>query len=138
MGAFGFCPKRERFCYTLPMHSRVGAVTKLLVVDLLGSVAWFPVWWYTQGLAGVIRKIGAALRYRARAYAFVIWMKNLFVPMYGQNDLAGRAVSIFMRIVVLIGRGIAFVVEALVYVVGLIAWCLWLPAVIFFLLFNLV
>lgn len=120
------------------MHSRVGAVTKLLFGDLLGSVAWFPVWWYTKGLSGVIQKVGAALRYRARAYAFAIWLKNLFVPMYGQRDLAGRAVSVFMRMVVLIGRGIAFVVEALVYGLGIVVWCLWIPATIFFVLFNLV
>jgi hypothetical protein len=65
-----------------------------------------------------------ALRYRARAYAFVIWIKNFFVPMYGQYDWTGRLVSIFMRIVVLIGRGIALVVEAMVYAAGLVVWVL--------------
>jgi len=119
------------------MHSRMGAVTKLLFGDLLGSVAWFPVWWYTQGLGLVIGKAIAALRYRARAYALNIWIRNLFVPMYGQRDLAGRAVSVFMRVVVLIGRSIALVVEAMVYVVGIIVWCLWLPGTILLFISNI-
>jgi hypothetical protein len=119
------------------MHSRVGAVTTLLFGDLLGSVGWFPVWWYTQGLGLVLRKIDVALRYRARSYAFSIWVRNLLVPMYGQSDLMGRAVSIFMRIVVLIGRGIAWVAEALLYLVGLVVWCLWIPATIFLIILNL-
>lgn len=119
------------------MHSRTSAVTKLLFGDLLGSVVWFPVWWYTKGLGLVLQKIGAALRYRARAYAFGIWVRNLFVPMYGQNDLAGRAVSVFMRVVVLVGRGIAFVVETLLYGIGLVLWCLWIPATLFFAITNL-
>src|SRR5438105_6032659 len=75
------------------MKSRVGAVAHLLFVDLLGSIAWFPIWWYTKGLAAVSAKALAALRYRAQAYSFAIWIRNFFVPMYGQHDLTGRLVS---------------------------------------------
>lgn len=104
------------------MQSRAGAVARLLIVDLLGSVAWFPMWWYTKGFQRVVNAAAHALQYRASSYAFGIWLKNFFVPMYGQHDLAGRAVSVFMRTVVLIGRLIAFVAEAAVYGLGLFAW----------------
>jgi hypothetical protein len=104
------------------MQSRAGAVANLLVVDLLGSVVWFPVWWYTKGFQRMVNAAALALRYRASSYAFRIWLKNFFVPMYGQHDLAGRTVSVFMRFVVLIGRLIAFAVEAAVYGIGLFLW----------------
>jgi hypothetical protein len=99
-------------------------IAKLVAVDLLGSVVWFPFWWYTKGLSMVGAHALNALRYRAQSYAFVLWLKNFFTPMYGQHDWVGRLVSVFMRLVVFIGRLVAFVVEALIYGVGLILWML--------------
>lgn len=106
------------------MNSRVGAVSKLLFIDLLGSIAWFPVWWYTKGLALIARKAVAAMKYRSQAYAFRIWMRNFFVPMFGQHDFWGRVISVFMRFVVLVGRLIAYAVEAAVYFAGIVLWLL--------------
>ncbi len=37
-----------------------------------------------------------------------IWIKNLFKPMYGQNDIAGKIISFFMRIFQIIFRSFAF------------------------------
>lgn len=118
------------------MNPRVSAIARLLFVDLLGSVAWFPVWWYTTGLSLAAGKAWQALRYRSQAYAFRIWIRNFFVPMYGQYDLAGRLVSVFMRFVVLVGRGIALVAEALVYAAGLVLWGVAPPLTIVFFLMN--
>lgn len=110
------------------------SLAQFLFVDLLGSVLYFPIWWYTEGLFEMLRKIMAALSYRWRAYSFSVWLSNFFVPMYGQYDIAGRIVSVFMRFVVLIGRAIALLVEALLYLVGLILW-LFLPALAFLFFF---
>jgi hypothetical protein len=109
------------------MKSRVGAVAQLLFVDLAGSVAWFPVWWYTKGLRHVIQSAFRALRYRSQAYALNIWVRNFFVPMYGQYDWTGRLVSVFMRFIVIIGRSIALLVEAWVYLLGVMLWVLLPP-----------
>ncbi len=109
------------------MKSRVGAIAQLLVVDLIGSIAWFPVWWYTKGLQHVIQSAFRALRYRSQAYALKIWIRSFFVPMYGQYDWTGRLVSIFMRFVVIVGRSIAIVVEAWVYLIGVVLWVLLPP-----------
>ena len=110
------------------MKSRTGAVAQLLFGDILGSIVWFPVWWYTRGLNRVIRKAADAITYRIRAYSFVIWLRNFFVPMYGQYDWTGRLISIFMRLVVLIGRLIALVVEIILYFLGIVAWIFLPPA----------
>lgn len=64
------------------------------------------------------------LEYRVRAYAFRVWIKNFFVPMYGQHDWTGRIISVFMRFFVLIGRAIALVIEALLYAVFIVIWAL--------------
>jgi hypothetical protein len=110
------------------------SLVQFLFVDLLGSVLYFPIWWYTEGFFEVVKWAKKSLQYRWRAYSFSVWFRNFFVPMYGQYDLAGRVVSVFMRLVVLIGRAIAFVVEALLYVAALGAW-LALPALSFLFFF---
>ena len=112
------------------MSSRTGAVAKLLFVDLLGSVAWFPIWWYTKGLRGVVDAAVNAIRYRTQSFGLKIWIGNFFVPMYGQYDITGRLVSVFMRFVVLVSRLVALGVEAVIYGAGI---ALWIVAPVFFL-----
>ncbi|MFA5129429.1 MAG: hypothetical protein WC477_00750 [Patescibacteria group bacterium] len=110
------------------MRSRTGSVAQLLFGDIAGSIIWFPVWWYTRGLNRVIRKAEDAISYRWRAYAFGIWLRNFFVPMYGQYDWTGRLISVFMRFFVMLGRLIALVVEIIVYFLGIVFW-IFLPPV---------
>jgi hypothetical protein len=108
--------------YTTYMSSRSAAVARLVVIDLFGSLIWFPVWWYTVGLQGVVAGSIARLRYRSKSYGLMVWIKNFFVPMYGQYDLVGKLVSVFMRFVVLVGRVLALAVEAVAYAVGIVVW----------------
>ncbi len=95
---------------------------RYLTVDFFGSFLAFPVWWYGRGFIDMLSLVGRMLLFRIKSYNLVLWIKNILVPMYGQYDIAGRLVSLFMRIVVLIGRCIALAVETLAYVVFLIVW----------------
>lgn len=104
------------------MLQRTGALARLMFVDLIGSVFWFPVWWYTSGAKKMVEWCVEGLRYRAKQYAFGIWIRNFFVPMYGQYEWTGRAISVFMRFVVIVFRGIALAIEALAYLTFAIAW----------------
>jgi hypothetical protein len=70
---------------------------KLLVTDVFGSVLKFPLWWYGEGTVRVASWIMRTLTFRWRSYGFVIWIQNIFVPMYGQYDWSGRLVSFVMR-----------------------------------------
>lgn len=106
------------------MSSRAAGVLDVLITEVAVSVVRFPIWWYSTGFRRVASSAVNALRYRSEEFAFGLWMKNLFVPMYGQVDLTGKIISVFMRIVVLIGRGIAFCIEAALYAVGLACWLL--------------
>ena len=104
------------------MLSHVRAITNVLIGDLLGSVFRFPLWWYSEGLLGVVRWAARSLSYRFRGYAISLWVRNLFVPMYGTRDWAGRLISLVMRIVVILARSLAFMVEAIVYLSLILAW----------------
>ena len=119
------------------MISKVRSVVSYFFIEGLGSVVYFPVWWYTKGWFGVLGSFGQALRYRWLSYGFRIWLKNFFVPMYGQHDWSGRLVSILIRFFVLVGRLIAFCIEALVYFVLAVAWIIALPLFLFFFVWTL-
>jgi hypothetical protein len=106
------------------MASHAGPVFKYFIIDLAGSVIRFPVWWYTTGFRAVVGWVTRSLSYRWKSYAFGIWARNFFVPMYGQHDVTGRLVSVFMRFVVLVGRLIAFGAETFAYLVLATVWVL--------------
>lgn len=96
----------------------------MILFDLVGSVAWFPIWWYSRGLFGLIAWMKRELQYRVRAYAFAVWIKNFFVPMYGQHDWVGRIISIFMRFFVILGRLIALGIEIVLYGICIVLWAM--------------
>jgi hypothetical protein len=95
---------------------------RLVFFDLSGSVLWFPIWWYTTGLKKVVLVAWRTLVFRVQSYGLKVWIRNFFVPMYGQHDITGRLISVAMRLVVLIGRIVELTVEALVYLAGITAW----------------
>lgn len=100
---------------------------------ILVRVAWdfiyFPIWWYSAGLLKTLRGVGNFYRAQEASLNFTVWLKNIFVPMYGQYDTAGRLVSFFIRLVQIIYRGLVMLV---MIVLGLIfiAFYLALPFLI--------
>jgi hypothetical protein len=123
--------------YNRLMMQRSGALARLVFVDLIGSVLWFPIWWYTKGLTKFISWCYEGLLYRYKQYAFRVWIKNFFVPMYAQYDWTGRLISIGMRFFVILGRGIAIFIEALAYLFLVLCWCLVPPLAIMMALQNM-
>ncbi len=109
-------------CYTFIMPSKAGSVFRFFFLDLAGSVIRFPFWWYTTGFFDVVRWVKRSLSYDWKRYNIVLWVRNFFVPMYGQHDLTGRLVSVFMRLMVLIGRLIWLTVLAILYSILAFVW----------------
>ncbi len=107
------------------MSSTVFAVVSRLAQEEVVSLFTYPVWWYSTGLGRLVLWIEEGLRYRWRKYALGLWIRHIGTPMYGEYSFLGRAVSFFIRIVVIIGRGIAWLVEAFVYALLLILWVVW-------------
>jgi len=120
------------------MINRTNEFARLIFVDTFGSLFWFPAWWYTIGLKKAIQWGMDGLNYRYQQYALKLWVKNFFIPMYGQYDFAGRLVSVFMRAVVIAGRSIALVLEGVVYLIVIIVWVIIPPLAFTLVIQNLV
>ena len=53
-----------------------------------------------------------------------LWLRNLFVPMFGQVDWQGRIVSFFMRLINAIIRGIILFLWLIVIFIFFLVWIL--------------
>ena len=98
-------------------------ILQRLILDILLDIIYFPVWWYTGGIKFVLLKCWDLIKVGNGRLAPGLWLKNIFVPMFGQWDWEGRIISFFMRLIQVIGRGIALLFW--LGFVGLI-FCFWL------------
>lgn len=111
---------------------------------VFGEIGWdilyFPIWWYTRGLVYFASSLLTFLKNREKSLALMVWVKNIFTPMYAQRDWQGRLISIFMRIVEIIIRSIIMLFWLVVAVVSFLFWLV-LPLLaiyeIFFQLINI-
>jgi len=67
-------------------------------VALFASFVRAPIWWYGHGLLFVVKTLFAWATGYAKTMALGVWMKNLFVPMFGMYDWQSRMISFFMRV----------------------------------------
>lgn len=82
---------------------------KAVFGDVLGRVAYAPVFWYTRGAIDAALFCLRLIARRWKTLGLGVWITNIFVPMFGQHDIAGKLISFFMRVVQIIGRGIVMV-----------------------------
>jgi len=73
---------------------------------MISDIFYFPLWWYAGGFFQLLKYLGANLKEKEKSLALFVWIKNIFVPMYGQRDIVGAMVSLVMRIFQIIFRGI--------------------------------
>jgi hypothetical protein len=86
-----------------------------VVVTLVTDILMFPVWWYSRGLLLMLRGAQETFVGYVKYFSIDVWIKNLFVPMFGQRDWQSRLISIFMRLVQIVGRSFGlFVVAGLI------------------------
>lgn len=77
---------------------------KFVVLDLAGDIIYFPVWWYTRGFVRFSKNYLSRVRRHAADLGALLWIRNIFVPMFAQQDIAGRLISFFMRVVQILAR----------------------------------
>ncbi len=106
-----------------------------LTIEFFFDLFYFPVWWYTVGLARHAKSCVSIFQSGNEQLAPGLWLKNIFVPMFGQYDWQGRLVSFFIRFVNVIGRFLALCVWAAVTIVLFVIWPL-APLAVGFLLFR--
>lgn len=109
-------------------------ILQRIALDFLLSIIYFPFWWYSGGIkkAGIY-SLNLFLSGNS-SLAPGLWLKNIFVPMFGQTDWQGRLVSVLMRFVNIIFRALALVLWAVVAILVFLLWLAWLPALVYLLL----
>jgi len=100
-------------------------ILQRILLDVLLRVIYFPVWWYTGGIKYISMYCANLLRAGNDYMAPGLWLKNIFVPMFGQSDWQGRIMSVFMRLVNLIGRSIGLLFWMLIVFIIFIFWIIW-------------
>lgn len=105
-------------------------LAKILALEAK-DILLFPIWWYTGGFLNFITSLMDFLADTEKSLAFFVWIKNIFVPMYGQRDWQGKLISFFIRVVQIIARGgILALISALLALVALF-WLV-LPLIIIY------
>jgi len=90
--------------------------------ELLLEVLYFPPWWYGRGFMRVLQRASRSIASQYEHAGVGVWLKNLFVPMFGQYDWEGRLISFFIRIIQIIFRGIFFLIWILFVGVLVVLW----------------
>jgi len=109
-------------------------VWQQLLIEVLLDIVYFPLWWYTVGALHAGRWCFDLIKDGNSDLAPGLWLKNIFVPMYGQYDWEGRLISFFMRLVQIIGRSFGLIVWT-IFCLALLAVWLVLPVAVVWELF---
>jgi len=105
-----------------------------IIGELIISIIYFPLWWYTKGLMNVLFYLQKFITNKEKSLAFFVWLKNIFRPMYGQYDWQGRIISVLVRTIQVIIRGIILLVWVIFSIILFLVW-IFLPALITYELF---
>lgn len=95
-----------------------------VLLEVAKDLIYFPLWWYTRGVFKLLLNIKNFLVDMWQTLAVAVWLRNLFVPMYGQRDFAGFMISFFVRLLQIILRTIFFLVLIIVCLAVVVAWLL--------------
>jgi hypothetical protein len=104
------------------VSTSTGRIIILILIDGLRTALYFPVWWYSKGFIKMIKAIGRLIGDFNLTLGFTIWVKNLFVPMFGQRDIPGRLISFFLRLVNIIFRGLGLLFLICLTFIFIIIW----------------
>jgi len=108
-----------------------------LLTELVWDILYFPLWWYGRGLVNLIKVIKNFLIDKQKSLALLVWVKNIFRPMYAQYDLAGILISFFMRLVQIIFRSMVMLFWFIFSLVAILFWILFPLLVIYEIIFQL-
>ena len=119
------------------VKSLLGQAIKSLFIDAILEIVYFPVWWYSAGLKNTILYSLNGIKNANNNLALIIMFKNIFKPMFGQYDRAGRIISFFMRFILLIFKLLIFLFFILFYIITILFWIILPIFTVYQIIFNL-
>ena len=105
------------------------------LLEIIFDIFRFPWWWYSDGLSDVARWSWRSLTTTRVRVGMGLFLRHFFTPMYGDYSLAGRGISLFMRLGLVFFKLGRLALAVVWYVAVLIGWMLLLPTTLF-ILFN--
>lgn len=109
----------------------------IALLEFSGKLLYFPIWWYSVGLFKRIKSLILFIKSKERELGFSVWLKNIFVPMYGQRDIVGRLISFVIRFFQVIARGLILIIWMVLSFFMLLIWLFFPPALLFALIFQI-
>lgn len=103
--------------------------SRILLIDAVGEILYFPLWWYSEGLIRIFRYFVESIKNANRDLAFTLLLKNLLRPMYGVQDRSGRLISLFMRFILILSRSFIFILFVLFNIIVVLFW-IFLPLMV--------
>lgn len=114
------------------------ALYSLKILGEIGrDILYFPAWWYSRGLLNTVKKMLEFLSQRQKSLALLVWIKNIHKPMYAQYDWQGIVISVFMRIIQIIIRGIIMLFWCAFALAVVLVWIFLPILVIYELIFQM-
>ena len=111
------------------MGKSISLILKLFFIDIIGDILYFPIWWYTKGLFRAARSGWQAVKSKEASLGVLLWIRNIFVPMFGQYDATGRIISFIMRIIQIAARSAALLSVFIFEIFLLLLW-IFLPVIV--------
>lgn len=93
-----------------------------IIAELAYDILYFPLWWYSRGFLNLLLSLYNFLTDKQKSLALLVWLKNIFRPMYGQYDWQGMLISFFIRLVQIIFRSLILLFWLIVVVAVALAW----------------
>ena len=59
---------------------------KFIVKDIVLDFLYWPIWWYSAGLIKAFKRMTGFISQGNSELGVTLWLKNIFVPMFGQHD----------------------------------------------------
>ncbi|MBU2542536.1 hypothetical protein KJ785_03180 [Patescibacteria group bacterium] len=72
-------------------------VLQRMLLEFILDLLYFPLWWYSGGMKRMGLFCYRLLQDGNAQFVPFLWLKNIFVPMYGQRDIQGFLMSVFIR-----------------------------------------
>lgn len=90
--------------------------------ELVGELLYFPVWWYSHGLASTGRTLLNQWLGAVNRLSILIMLRTMGKPMYGDYTRSGKIISFFFRLLILGFKIIQLGLWTVVLVVAMLAW----------------